>query len=290
MTDTTGRALAPAADSGRDLVAALHRIIAEIRAMMVEHAENLLPYQDSDGSPDADQYAAYDEARTTNALDAAEHLGGVLARLVELAGEPVAGGPFTVAIAGPSRHDGEAAHDFIVNGTDLDDARARLVALPVYRQWWQQQRELGAPGEPADVAFQPARSGAGVPAPYLDVRRQQAAVEVLPGPADGGPLVDALRSDLRDWFAEELRPLPAAVTFRAERPDGGWRMRLVPDYATLHYPDGTREEIPEGLDVPAVAEALAEINADRPARDDGLTVRLLPDLPDGIDAALPFTV
>ncbi|MGW0562866.1 hypothetical protein ACWDZ4_20160 [Streptomyces sp. NPDC003016] len=89
-------------------------------------------------------------------------------------------------------------------------------------------------------------------------------------------LETALRDAVREWFADNDRPAPETVTFRAERRDGSWRFDLEPDHATARYPDGSAVEFIDGFEDPAITDALAELNETRSAAETGLTVLLRP--------------
>ncbi|MDF3147079.1 MULTISPECIES: hypothetical protein [unclassified Streptomyces] len=156
------------------LIQELHALLASCQDLAARHQATLEPYRDEDGSVRDDAYVDYDEARTTTAIEASDHLDTVVAQLIRLVGPPALQ-TFTLTFAGRERHDGERPTSFAVHATGLDEARRVIETLPGFRQW----REANASDSPAitgpDLLFLPEQSHPGLRAPgeYADLRPEQ---------------------------------------------------------------------------------------------------------------------
>jgi hypothetical protein len=161
-----------------DFIGEMHSWLARYEVMAAKHIVNLDPYRDEDGDVIDGAYGRYDEQRFDNTIEADEFLGALAAHLRELVGPPVPGTTFTLTFAGPERHDGEKPYSFVVNGTDLDDARRTALNLPSFENWLYEQIPWETDAvEELDVLFIAAQSHPGIPAwgAYNDLRREQAA-------------------------------------------------------------------------------------------------------------------
>ncbi|MEV0437752.1 hypothetical protein AB0I84_00960 [Streptomyces spectabilis] len=160
-----------------DFVGEIHTWLAKYNEMAARHHHVLAPYMTPDGDVDERQYGRYDETRFDNSLEADDFLDNLVGHLEALAGPPVPGQTFTLTFAGPERHDGEKPYSFVVNGSDLDDARRALITLPSWREWYEEQRPWdGEADEAADVLFVADESHPGIPeyGYFNDLRREQA--------------------------------------------------------------------------------------------------------------------
>jgi hypothetical protein len=155
-----------------DYIGRIHGLITEFHTMDSRHAATLAEHA---AGTDLSQSARYDEQRTTIAFEARDHLRKLADALIELAGPPVPGEPFTLTWAGRGRHEGCEPYCFVVCGSDLDDARRTLARLPLWRQWYEEQRP--SDDQAPDVLFLADESHPGIPewGTYNDLRREQAA-------------------------------------------------------------------------------------------------------------------
>ncbi|MFJ2627735.1 hypothetical protein ACIO6T_31115 [Streptomyces sp. NPDC087532] len=154
-----------------DFIGEIHAWLARHDTLTATHDERLSEFQNDE------QREGYGDTRFTNALESDDFLDRLVAHLRELAGPPVPGTPFTLTWAGPERHDGEKPYSFVVCGSDLDDARRTLSALPFWRQWYEERRGWNDSDDQApDVHFVAAESHPGIPewGAYNDLRREQA--------------------------------------------------------------------------------------------------------------------
>ncbi|MFD5161829.1 hypothetical protein ACFWMJ_27755 [Streptomyces hawaiiensis] len=88
---------------------------------------------------------------------------------------------FTLTIAGPERHDGQAPTSFVVNAANLDDAARVLAGLPSWHEWYRDS--VARAEEGADVVYMPEQSHAGTPSSghFVDVRGEHSP---RPSPAN----------------------------------------------------------------------------------------------------------
>ncbi|MEU0857477.1 hypothetical protein ABZ352_18840 [Streptomyces griseofuscus] len=194
-----------------DLIGEIHPWLTRYDALAAQHAANLAPFRNEDGDVLDGEYPRYDERRFDNWEEADEFLDSLAARLRELVGPPVPGDTFTLTFAGPERHDGEKPYSFVVNGSDLDDARRTLLHLPFFQNWLCEQIPWEADeGDALDVLFVADQSHPGIPewGAYNDLRREQAA-HLAAAPPDTFPaLSPAPRPGWPPLSPRALSPAP----------------------------------------------------------------------------------
>ncbi|MGV9312619.1 hypothetical protein ACWDR0_10530 [Streptomyces sp. NPDC003691] len=173
-----------------DFIGEIHTLLTQHTEMADRHRAALARFMTPDGTVDETQYAAYDETRTDNAIEASDFLDDLAARLEALTGPPVPGQAFTLTYAASGHADGEAPFRFIVNGSDLDDARRALATLPFWHDWHEGQKnpsDIGTSGAP-DVLFLAEQSHPGIPDNNIhDMRRDQAAALAPTPSTSAGP-------------------------------------------------------------------------------------------------------
>ncbi|MFF0448036.1 hypothetical protein ACFYT4_16775 [Streptomyces sp. NPDC004609] len=145
------------------------------------HQERLDEYR-VDGDVIDGEYGAYDEARWETTIEASDRLDRLVDELQQLI-TPGAPGPFTVAVSGRERHDGEKPHLFVVNSHGLEAAYAALVRLPTYREWLTDISASACSDKEPVVVVVLEASHPGLPAlgEFHDLRREQAhAIPIAP--------------------------------------------------------------------------------------------------------------
>ncbi|WP_329558865.1 hypothetical protein OG711_07885 [Streptomyces uncialis] len=157
-----------------DLAAQIRNVIGQLREMNRRHQAQLDEHR-LDGDVIEGEYAAYEDARLETAIEASDRLDRLVDELQQLI-TPGTEEPFTVAVCGPERHDGEAPHLFVVNSSGIEAAYAALVRLPTYREWLADARVGGPSDYGPVVVVVPGASHPGLPAPgsFIDLRHEQA--------------------------------------------------------------------------------------------------------------------
>lgn len=105
-------------------------LLDECRVRAAKREALLAPPLDTGGYVVEDQRAAYDDARITGAIEAADWLDHLTARLEQLAAEPPRS-VYTLVFGAL----GQAPDSFTLHGTDEDDALNTLRQLPSFLRW-----------------------------------------------------------------------------------------------------------------------------------------------------------
>ncbi|MGW6454380.1 hypothetical protein ACWF94_00375 [Streptomyces sp. NPDC055078] len=164
----------PDPTSPPDLAEEIRTLLGPLHEMHRRHQAQLGEHRTPDGEVFEDRYPQYEEARLDTAIEASDTLDLIRNRLEQLVSAPIPG-PFTIALNGLERHDGERPSLWVVNGTDLASARQNLTRLPSFRQWLEDTRAPGDPADRSDVVFIPEESHPGTPplGSYTDLRHEQ---------------------------------------------------------------------------------------------------------------------
>ncbi|OIJ91637.1 hypothetical protein [Streptomyces colonosanans] len=154
-----------------------------------------------------EHFADYDEARTSAAIEASDHLDGVVERLTALV-DPSFPRAFTLTFAGRERHDGQAPISFVVTATGLDDAARVLATLPDFHAWYQADAASSEDG--ADIVYVPEQSHAGIPSSgeFVDLRGAQNPAPLPPA----GPTHPSRARPAAPITGTPPAPAPAART------------------------------------------------------------------------------
>ncbi|MEV6723518.1 hypothetical protein AB0M94_21585 [Streptomyces xanthochromogenes] len=174
-----------------DLVA----LLSSVKEMQRSHQQRLDVHRDADGVVREGEYAAYEDVRYETAVEAADALDSLAARL-ELVLTAVPTRAFTIALRSPGHQEGARSTLFVVSGTHLDDAYRSLLHLPGYRRWLEEFDIVGATD--GSGTYLPAESHPGMRSPgsYIDLRAEQAPAHsartphhasLPPGPPATGP-------------------------------------------------------------------------------------------------------
>lgn len=123
-------------------------LLDESRIRAARRAAILAPHLDAGGYVVEDQRAAYDDARTTTAIQAADWLDTLTARLEQLAAAPPRS-VYTLVFSAL----GDAPDSFTLHGTDEDDALNTLRQLPSFLRWSEHQASASPPGTSTVLEF-----------------------------------------------------------------------------------------------------------------------------------------
>lgn len=123
-------------------------LLDECRERAARRCALLTTHRDADGYVVEDQRAAYDDARLTTAIEAADWLDTLTTHLERLAAEP----PRSVytLVFGVL---GDAPDSFTLYGADEDDALTTLRQLPSFLRWSRNQAQAGPPGTSTVLEF-----------------------------------------------------------------------------------------------------------------------------------------
>lgn len=150
----------------------LTALLDECRARAARREALLAPHLDADGCIVEEQRAAYDNARITSAIEAADWLDSLTTHLERLAAEP----PRSVytLVFGVL---GDAPDSFTLYGTDVDDALSSLRRLPSFLHWSGTQASASPPGTGTVIEFHGEWSHPHLSAPghRYDLRAEQTA-------------------------------------------------------------------------------------------------------------------
>lgn len=150
----------------------LAALLNECRVRAARREALLAPHLDADGYVVEDRRAAYDDARITSAIEAADWLDSLTAHLEQLAAEPPRS-LYTLVFGAL----GDAPDSFTLYGTDEDDALSALQQLPSFLHWSRNRAPAGPPGTTTVIEFHGEWTHAGLPAPghRYDLRAEQTA-------------------------------------------------------------------------------------------------------------------
>ncbi|WP_367435105.1 hypothetical protein [Streptomyces celluloflavus] len=165
----------PSSFTHTHLIDEIQALLDPLRTMHRRHQDALDKHRTADGEITEEEYADYEEARQTTAIEASDTLDTVVKRLELLVAAP-AHRAFTIALKGPGHAEGANPSLFVVNGTDIDDAHRRLAQLPSFRRWLADIRnpEATGPSTDADVVRDQSHAGTRAPGTYSDLRNEQA--------------------------------------------------------------------------------------------------------------------
>ncbi|WP_433892597.1 hypothetical protein [Streptomyces sp. CA-111067] len=137
----------------------------------------LAPHLDADGYVVEDRRAVYDDARTTSAVEAADWLDHLTARLEQLAAAPPRS-VYTLVFGAL----GQAPDSFTLYGTDEDDALNTLRQLPSFLRWSEHQASTSPPGTSTVVEYHGEWTHPHLAAPghRYDLRAEQTAAATRP--------------------------------------------------------------------------------------------------------------
>lgn len=171
------------------LAEGIRTLIGQLREMSRRHQARLDEHR-VNGEVIDGEYGAFEEARWETAIEASDRLDRLVGELQQLI-TPAGQGPFTVAVSGLERRDGEKPHLFVVNSTGLEGAYAALVRLPTYREGLADVRNGGPSAYGPAVVVEPGASYPGLPSPgeFIDLRHKQVhSSPASPPHASPGPL------------------------------------------------------------------------------------------------------
>ncbi|MCL2729709.1 MAG: hypothetical protein FWE15_06750 [Actinomycetia bacterium] len=171
-----GRPVHRAVSGDIQLRAQLAGLLDECRVRVARREALLAPHLDADGHV-VEDHAAYDDARITTAIEAANWLDSLTARLEQLVAEP----PRSVytLVFGPL---GQAPDSFTLHGADEDDALNTLRQLLSFLHWSRNQAQAGPPSTSTVLEFHGKWTHPHLSAPghRYDLRAEPAAAATRP--------------------------------------------------------------------------------------------------------------